>query len=66
MRRLSIVLVAAMMLASTASSVSAAQPAMRGFLPANAHPHGYSLADLATAWNAWAFSAPPEDNPFLR
>ena len=65
MRRLAIVLMAGMLLASTAGSVSAAKPAVGGFLPANAHPHGYSLVDLATAWNAWAFSAPPEDNPFL-
>lgn len=65
MRRLAIVLVAGMLLASTASAVSAAKPAMQGFLPANAHPHGYSMVDLGTAWNAWAFSAPMENNPFL-
>jgi hypothetical protein len=53
------------MLASSASTVSAAKPAMQGFLPADAHPLGYSLVDLGTAWNAWALSAPPEDNPFL-
>ena len=65
MRRLAIVLVAGMLLASTAGSVSAAKPAARGFLPANAHPHGSSLVDLGTAWNRWALAAPPETNAFL-
>jgi hypothetical protein len=60
------VLVAGMLLASTAGSVSAAKPAVRGFLPANAHPHGYSLVDLGTAWNAWSLSAPFETNPFMQ
>jgi hypothetical protein len=64
MRRLAILLVAGV-LASTTGTVSAATPPMQGFLPADAHPHGYSLVDLGTAWNAWAFSAPPESNPFL-
>lgn len=65
MRRLAIVLVAGMLLASIAGPVSAAKPPLRGFLPPGAQPHGYSLIELATAWNAWAFSAPPEDSPFL-
>jgi hypothetical protein len=66
MRRLTIVLVAGMLLASTAGAVSAAKPAVSGFLPANAHPHGYSLVDLSTAWNAWSLSAPFETNPFIQ
>jgi hypothetical protein len=66
MRRLVIVLVAGMLLASTAGSASAAKPALRGFLPATAHPHGHSLVDLGTAWNAWSLSAPVETNPFIQ
>jgi hypothetical protein len=59
------VLVAGMLLASTAGSVSAASPARPGVLPANANPHGYSLIDLGTAWNRWALAAPFETNPFI-
>jgi len=66
MRRLAIVLVAGLLVASTAGSVSAAKPALRGFLAANAQPHGYSLVDLATAWNAWSLSAPFDTNPFIQ
>jgi hypothetical protein len=66
MRRLAIVLVAGMLLASAAGPVSATKPAMPGFLPANAHPHGYSLVDLGTAWNRWSLATPFESNPFLQ
>jgi hypothetical protein len=65
MRRLAIAVAAALLIASVAGPASAAKPATHGFLPANAHPHGYSLVDLATAWNAWALSAPADSNPFL-
>jgi hypothetical protein len=64
MRRLASALAIAGLLAALASPVSAA-PATRGFLPADAHARGHSLVDLATAWNAWALSAPAETNPFL-
>jgi hypothetical protein len=65
MRRFAIVLVAGMLLASTAGSVGAVGPAVPGVLPANAHPLGYSLVDLGTAWNRWALAAPFETNPFI-
>jgi hypothetical protein len=42
----------------------AARPATRGFLPANAKPLGYSLTELATAWNVWAFGT-SDNNPLL-
>ena len=48
-----------------AAPVSAAGPATRGFLPAEARPLGYTLTELATAWNVWAFGTAPGDNPLL-
>jgi hypothetical protein len=65
MRRITIALVAGLLLASLAGSASAAAPAARGFLPADAQPHGASLADLLTAWDAWAFSTPEATNPVV-
>ena len=65
MRRFAIAVAACLVLASAVAPVTAAKPATQGFLPANAHPHGYSLLDLATAWNAWALSAPLATNPFV-
>jgi hypothetical protein len=42
-----------------------AKPVLRGVLPPDAVVHGYSLKDLATAWNAWAFDTPESVNPLL-
>jgi len=66
MRRLGIILAAGLLMASIAMPANACGPATHGFLPANAHPHGYSLVDLATAWNAWALSGPTDSNPFVQ
>lgn len=46
---------------------TAAPPAtlVRGFLPPAASPLGHSMADLATAWNQWAFGTPAEHSPTL-
>jgi hypothetical protein len=49
--------------AFASTSVSAAAPG-RGFMAAGAHPLGYSLTELATAWTEWGFST-GEDNPLL-
>jgi len=65
MRRLAIALAAGLLMASVAGPVSASGPATRGFLPANAQPHGHSLVDISTAWNAWALSPPEASNPLL-
>ena len=65
MRRLAIALAAGLLIASVAGPVSASGPATRGFLPANAAPHGRSLVDIGTAWNAWALSPPADTNPWL-
>jgi hypothetical protein len=65
MRRLGIAVAAALLLTSLASPASAAGPATRGFLPANAHAHGHSLVDMSTAWNEWAFSTPEAVNPIV-
>ena len=45
-------------------TAGAARSAPRGFLPPSAHVHGYSLVELATVWNVWAFSS-SVDNPLL-
>lgn len=65
MRRFAIAVAACLLLASAVAPVSAAKPATRGFLPANATPHGHSLVDLATAWNAWSLAALPDSSAFL-
>jgi hypothetical protein len=65
MRRLACALFAGLLLASVAGSAAAAGPAIPGLLPANAHPHGLSMVDLSTAWNAWAWSAPEASSPLL-
>lgn len=58
------VLLATVLVLAAAPIAQAAKPATRGFLPLSAHPHGYSLTELATAWNVWAFGT-AEDNPLL-
>ena len=45
-------------------SVSAAPPATRGILPPDARPLGFTLTELAAAWNQWGFGT-AEDNPLL-
>ncbi len=37
----------------------------RGFVPPNARVHGYTLKQLSTAWNRWAFGTPAADNPLV-
>jgi hypothetical protein len=51
--------------AAADQAAPAAVPAIPGFLPATATPHGYSLTDLATAWLAWGFGTPPSVNPLV-
>ena len=65
MRRLRFALLAAGLLTLAVPSLTAAsRPAAPGFLPGTAHPHGYSLQQLATAWTVWGFET-FEDNPNL-
>jgi hypothetical protein len=65
MRRLGAALIACVLLAAAAGPASAAKPATRGILPAEARPLGHSLVDIGTAWNHWAFATPAETNPLL-
>ncbi len=65
MRRIVVTLASVLLLVTLVAPASASEPATRGVLPPSAHPHGHSLGDLATAWNAWALSAPAESNPLL-
>ena len=58
-------LLAALLALVTAPAASAARPAIRGFLPANARPHGHSLVDISTAFNQWLYGTPAESNPNL-
>ena len=41
-------------------TATGAAPAARGVLSPNARAHGYTLAELATAWLAWGFGTPPQ------
>jgi hypothetical protein len=59
------VLGAALLVALSVAPASAAGPRAAGFLPVNAHPLGYSMADLATAWNQWGFGSAADVNPLL-
>ncbi len=65
MRRLSAALLACVLFAAAAGPAAAAKPAMRGILPADARPLGYSLTEIGTAWNHWAFAAPADTSPLL-
>jgi hypothetical protein len=65
MRRIAIALAAGLLMASVAGSVIASGPATRGFLPANAHPHGRSLGDMSNEWNRWAWGNGDENGPIL-
>ena len=58
-------LLAIMILMLAASATQAGAPAIRGFLPANAHPHGLSMVDIATAYNQWLYGSPAETSPAL-
>ena len=58
-------LLAILILAVAAPAAHAARPALRGFLPATARPHGYTLVDLATSYNAWLYGTPADQNPVL-
>jgi hypothetical protein len=65
MRRLRHALLASAAIAIlTVSTVNAAPPALRGILPPSAQALGYSMPELAAAWDAWAFGT-SEDNPLL-
>jgi hypothetical protein len=48
-----------------AQGAGASPPATRGLLPPSARPLGYSLTQLATAWNVWAFGTAADVNPLL-
>ncbi len=65
MRTLTAALLACVLLAATAGVASAAKPATRGILPANARPLGFSLVEIGTAFNHWAFATPADTNPLL-
>jgi hypothetical protein len=66
MRRLRATMLMALLLAlSVAPVASAGKPATRGFLPPTAHPLGYSITELATSWNVWAFGTAADINPLL-
>jgi hypothetical protein len=59
-------LIAGMIAVAIAVPASAASPnAGRGFLPAQARVHGMTLAEIAGAWDLWAFGSPAESNPLL-
>lgn len=58
-------IIAATLVAMLAGPVVAAAPPTRGIMPANARIHGYTLTELATAWNYWAWATPPEDSAIL-
>lgn len=55
---------AALIAILAAPAASAAQPATRGLLPANARPFGHTMVELASAWNVWGFGT-SVDNPLL-
>ncbi len=59
------VLIASLVVLAVAPAANAGRPAIRGFLPPSARPHGYSLVDLATAYNQWLYGTPAESNPVL-
>jgi hypothetical protein len=65
MRRIAGAVVAALFLVSLAGSASAAKPAVQGFMPANANPHGYSAVDLATANLWWSASPSFAESPWV-
>ena len=66
MRHLRATLLMALLLAlSIAPAASAGKPATRGFLPPSANPLGYSITELAAAWNVWAFGTAADVNPLL-
>jgi hypothetical protein len=65
MRQIRRALAMAALLALLPVSASLATAPARGFLPATAHPLGHSMADLATAWNRWAFGSAADVNPLL-
>ena len=60
----SALLVAALLAIALPGMATAAKPAAPGFLPANAHPLGHSLTELATAWTVWGFGT-SDDNPLV-
>ena len=64
MRRLGALLLAATLTLILATPILAAKPATRGFLPPQARPHGYTLVDIATAFNQWSYRT-ADDNPLL-
>jgi hypothetical protein len=58
------VLAGTLLAALAVPSANAAGPPASGFLPASAHPLGYSLTDLATAWTIYGWST-SVGNPLL-
>ena len=68
MRRTTAIITATFLALAIAGPVSAhggGHGAGKGFLPPKAKVHGYTLTQLATAWNDWAFRTPPADNPLV-
>ena len=56
------VLIATLVVLVSAPTASAAGPVAKGFMAPGAHPLGYSLEQLATAWTEWGFGT-SEHNP---
>ncbi len=69
MRRATAVILAIFLALAIAGPVSAhggrGHGAGSGFVPPNAKVHGYTLKQLSTAWNKWAFSTPEAGNPLV-
>src|SRR6185295_2031237 len=65
MQRLRTALLSGLLLALLTASSALAAPPAKGFLPPTAHPLGHSMADLATAWNRWAFGSAADVSPLL-
>src|SRR5262245_8780112 len=41
------------------------KPAVPGLVPSHATVHGFTLKEVATAWNNWAFGTPASVNPIV-
>jgi hypothetical protein len=65
MRRFGALVLAAALTLVLTTPILAAKPAIRGFLPSDARPHGYSLLDIGTAFNQWSFGTAEDVNPLL-
>jgi hypothetical protein len=68
MRRATAIVLAILLATAVAGPASAdggGHGAGKGFVQPNAKVHGYSLEQLAIAWNTYAFGTPAPENPLL-